>query len=860
MVLDALPVLVAATTSSTIWWTLEVGEGSWQQTGLLVAAAGYLGLAMLPSKEVQGRALAAAVFAGGAILLSHNLVAEGEERWRLALSYGFATAGAGVLYWRWRWDVVLDALPVLVAATTSSTIWWTLEVGEGSWQQTGLLVAAAGYLGLAMLPSKEVQGRALAAAAFAGGAIFLSHNLVSEGEERWRLALSYGFAFVGATTLYGRWQWPLVLGSLPILGSATLFTSLWAAADIPPEWFTLGPAAAGTGYLGLAWFDRARERPWRQMAALAGVSTIAGGHIAAATPDTSPWQLPISYGAVLLGSLWDALPARHERSWLLVPALAGMTGSTALWAADVPAAHWAWPPVAAGLAIAASELWWRNRPALARVGWPYALALALVPLGFIGEYVDTPWAGTTAFALSGLAFTWAAVRSHGAFLTLGGLEPTSTALLVERQMLGRAGSALFFGAAAYLNLALELEAAEGAWTYAAIGTGAWLGIAAFARLERSVTGVLVPVAATGLGLALFIAREDYGQSAVMLGAWSAASAVSIIATRRWIATAPVAAGVAGTLAYAWASREWPAWSLAVVYAGMAIATAAALTRWRDYGRSERSRVVTALSTVPAALAFAVAITTVNWRGDQLSRLPLAGRPDLVTTDEWAAMAGILVAFGAALFLEGLRLRLRVLAVSGTAAAMLGLEFAIATFQPENVQAYTAPLAFYLVGLGMTYRRSSELFGRHMYLHEALIAGGAAVLVLPGAEQALSPGGDKWGLILIAEAFLLLAAGFALSQRWLVVPGVLTIGGVGFRYFSTGSGKLPYWLTLGIAGLILLGFGVLLLSAREWWDRTRLRIGHWWLEGDEESRPPPAPPAPRPPRGGAAASPPAAPKD
>ncbi len=114
--------------------------------------------------------------------------------------------------------------------------------------------------------------------------------------------------------------------------------------------------------------------------------------------------------------------------------------------------------------------------------------------------------------------------------------------------------------------------------------------AAFARLERSVTGVLVPVAATGLGLALFIAREEYGQSAIMLGGWAAAAAVSIIATRRWIAAAPVAAGVAGTLAYAWASREWPAWSLAVVYAAMAMAAAALLTRGATTGgRNEHGR-------------------------------------------------------------------------------------------------------------------------------------------------------------------------------------------------------------------------------------------------------------------------------
>ena len=39
--------------------------------------------------------------------------------------------------------------------------------------------------------------------------------------------------------------------------------------------------------------------------------------------------------------------------------------------------------------------------------------------------------------------------------------------------------------------------------------------------------------------------------------------------------------------------------------------------------------------------------------------------------------------------------------------------------------------------------------------------------------------------------------------------------------------IPYWLTLGLAGLLLLGGGVLLLSQRERWERVRSRASRWW---------------------------------
>jgi hypothetical protein len=129
---------------------------------------------------------------------------------------------------------------------------------------------------------------------------------------------------------------------------------------------------------------------------------------------------------------------------------------------------------------------------------------------------------------------------------------------------------------------------------------------------------------------------------------------------------------------------------------------------------------------------------------------------------------------------------------------------------------------------MSFRRSAEFFGPHMYLHETVVVVGAALIVLPPARQSFEPGGAHWGLVLIGEGLAFLAVGMVLSQRWLVVAAVLTLGGVGFRFFTSGETRPPFWLTLGLVGLILLGVGVLLLLARDWWDRTKARLAEWWI--------------------------------
>jgi len=102
------------------------------------------------------------------------------------------------------------------------------------------------------------------------------------------------------------------------------------------------------------------------------------------------------------------------------------------------------------------------------------------------------------------------------------------------------------------------------------------------------------------------------------------------------------------------------------------------------------------------------------------------------------------------------------------------------------------------------------------------------VIVPAAQDALESNAIGWSLLLIFESLLLLFVGFALSHRWLVVGGVLTLVGVAGRFFTSGGHQPPYWLTLGLVGTALLAAGVLLLGARDWWDRTRGRIARWWM--------------------------------
>ena len=197
--------------------------------------------------------------------------------------------------------------------------------------------------------------------------------------------------------------------------------------------------------------------------------------------------------------------------------------------------------------------------------------------------------------------------------------------------------------------------------------------------------------------------------------------------------------------------------------------------------------------------------------------------------EFATLALVLTAAGAAVAIEGIWVRRERVWLPGTLVLVVGLLFAIASREYENPQAYAVPITLYLLFLGLSYRASPPLVRVHMSLHEALLVAGVLVLVLPAAAQSIESGAGAYGFETIAAGLVFLTLGLILHARWLIPSGVLTLSGVALRWATGSYVDIPYWLVLGAVGMVLLGGGLLLLSQRERWDALRRSAGRWWLE-------------------------------
>jgi len=670
--------------------------------------------------------------------------------------------------------------------------------------------------------------------------LLAAHLFALDGDGlRAQMPVAYAFAAGLAGVLAYRRPSPRVLAVLPPLGAMLALTAWWAALGLSPRWWCVFIAGAALGYLLVAERDQPeRARRWALVAAVAGTLALFAAHgVFVVTPARA--ALPSTYAMLLAGAAAAYLRHRWWEPLALLPALGALFGVSVLRALDVPAVWWSYPPLAAAVAIVAAEPWWRRQAVLGAAGWPYALLLAAgVPLGFTPLYADAPAHGVAGFGVGAVVFLVATLQVRGALARFVQNPPSERTLMVERQMLARVAGALLYAAAAYLNARLGLEGGDRAWVYAGLGAAAWLSLALGGRARQELFGILVPAGVFALGVAATLARDDAARAALILGVGVVGAASAFPVTRRpslWL----VAGGFAvAALPFAWRRQGYDPALVPIAYAAAAGLLFAMLMGDRRYQRDERGWTLTLLSWGLWGVACVAAAILLDRRDDD----PLTTKP-LATTQEWAVFAIAVAATAAAIVVEGARLRQKGVAIAGTAGLLIAGLLGIAIAQPENVQAYTLPAGIYLIATGFAWRRSRPVIDPHLSAHEAVMIAGMLVLLLPAAEQALEPGGGRFGLELIAAGLLLLAVGLGLAARWLAVGGVLTLSIVALRWLLTES-EVPYWLILGLAGMLLLVGGTLVLLERERWDRTRERVRRWW-EG------PPNPPAPFPRKEGGA---------
>ena len=812
---------------------IEFGTSTWELPavyGLLIAGLAWDAFAI---RFVYSQlALPAAVSAGLAALL-----------WSL-----------GVPPEHWAWPAVGIALIIALA----EPVWrgWPV-LAKAGWQYALLLafaplllldvyvdapMAGAGSLMLAagtwMLASLRSNGALLGTSE---KAIFVERQLLAAGA----VALLFGalgyfvrgiglaiddasWVFAGAGT--ASWLGSRIIaprqpgsqGLFAIAGGPAFAIAVLLALDEPSQVAIILGMASLAATIAV---QPPAENSWRIIAGALGLAALTVGHAeAAAGVGVNAWALPVADALVLVAAAWDSRVNRCEWSWLLVPALLALSGSSALWAAGAGPEHLAWPALATGALLAVTSRWWLVRAKLNRLGWPYVLALALVPIGAASTapydgpdiYGAAPVAGALAFALAAALWALTAVLGKGLLPAwIKKVEPR-----FDRTVPGMGAVVLAFISAGYTSQAFELQQQEAGWVFLGIAVAAWIALAIVGERLRGVTAIGI---ATGIGatmVAVSAADGFAGQQAVLLAVSAAGSALSIAGVRRWPMLFLPSVGAGLSLAFAW---EWSAdlavWSLALVYAGLAVVTALATTRWRDWRSNERSVTVAWLY-----LGWIAAATVAAWTAIVLRSFDF----DAETAREWLTLGVVILVTGCVTSFDGVRLKRPGLAIFGTVMMLLALEIGIAHFEPFTAQAYLAPLGVYLLVLSLFIRESKPLIGPHMYGHEGLSVAGIAFIVLPAANDALASGEIRWSLLLIAEALLFLATGFIIGQRWLVVCGVLTLVGVAGRFFSSGGNQPPYWLTLGLVGTALIGLGVLLLGARDWWDRRKEQAARWWM--------------------------------
>ena len=155
----------------------------------------------------------------------------------------------------------------------------------------------------------------------------------------------------------------------------------------------------------------------------------------------------------------------------------------------------------------------------------------------------------------------------------------------------------------------------------------------------------------------------------------------------------------------------------------------------------------------------------------------------------------------------------------SALAMAALEIQIAIGEPANIQFYTVPLGLYLLALGFVHRRDPGN-------RDILFGMGSAVLIVPALILAQTEG--RFGYVLLAGgiSMALFLAGSFLRFRTPMAAGVVGITIIVLRMLVDAVLALPSWITLLVAGLLLLGGGTLMLTFREtvraWLDRLRQR--------------------------------------
>ena len=397
--------------------------------------------------------------------------------------------------------------------------------------------------------------------------------------------------------------------------------------------------------------------------------------------------------------------------------------------------------------------------------------------------------------------------SHGP-PSLGAAAVLLAVLLVVVRRTAAAPAVRAVAAVAAYALTVGLVVAEahhgGAWALSAVSAVA--SAAAAAVVVGSVVSALVPLprgalpAATALvWLSGLVSLTEDDASWPAAGAWLAATALAGAAASRWVhgrarSLATAYAGATTALAVtAFVHGGGDVVRVAVTTSAMVLLVAAAAAR-----RSHREEAGLALGgLVVSATAAAYALTA-------------SGRA-LVLLAVVLGVAGVLSLAYGALPHRGL---VAVLGVGLCSAATWSLAL---DADVEVVEAYSLPLAVLALGAGLVRRHRRPRAPSWTTLGPGLGAG-----LLPSALASVPDTGLTRPLLTLLAAVSVTALGVRLREQAPVVTGVVASVVVAVALLGPYAVALPRWVSLGLAGALLLAMGFRYEQRR----RDALAAAHW----------------------------------
>ncbi|MCH7811121.1 MAG: hypothetical protein IH958_00635, partial [Chloroflexi bacterium] len=662
--------------------------------------------------------------------------------------------------------------------------------------------------------------------------------------------------FYAAVSLLGIGRWYAV----PLI--AALHSALAAAlvlAGAPPEAYpgsfialnllltapsivAMGRVSDAFGRIGL-WTAHAFV-PLALIAALA----IAGASDSEEFVSTR-WFLPptaaIATVFYVVQALWSrrAYPSLEPYLSFAALAVAGGAAVTLVYALDV-GQQWYGPAVAivGWLYAAGSERFAPDWPGRRHTQWLALGSITVSWLLFEAIYGDFSRIG------AGVHFSAAAFYLGAARLVQGNLSTFELRLTGDRD--GRAEdyrlplAAPFLYAAGlvsgigFYHLLVSLPAAEtaDASDLAIAFFGASLGVAAIAATMRWWWPQMrLHMYAIAAGTSLFVllaAVDNEGQVALLLTVYAAVA----LALTLW-EMEPLALSMPGVYGFfailaAWRFYEPNDAYLPLTYSAIATGLFAFYAAFR--------RQMPAWTDVALALAFLFAVVAPLAGWIRLSSLAdpqgLVGSISFEETALYQTSAAAVAIVGLLLLAQAWLVRRIEFAAGASALLMVALLLEIGHFRPENVQAYTAPLGVYLLAAGILASRVRELPEEIETFIEPLQALGAAVIMGPSLVQSWQPGGWPYALILLGEGLAFLGLALVQRQLWLLGTAMGFVVLEAFRYLFEGGRALPDWVTLTLAGLVLLAAGTAILLGRDTWLQWQASAQQWWRREPLPSRP------------------------